>query len=239
MPETNLASTGLSKGELRYREQVAYFLGQENKVLGSLLRLYWERGRFAGELLSRPDSYGNHTAEQFGIDISRDKTRPYKAEAVRVWFRFYKKYSQEELEEVIKQKLPWREISTLLAINNRAKRHDLQVRLATREIDSKYLRGEVKNIVAKQRQFEIKEGRNPDKRGGASAYVLLRKTTRAMTPIFEVYDDAMEAVSTHNKMDKNCARAKELSIFRKEVLNNVLSAAKKLNELILALKESN
>ena len=117
------------QGERRYQEKIKLFCDKESDIVKGVLQLHWDRGQFVDELFSGPRNYNNHTAEQFGIDVSKDKQNPYKADTVRSWHRFYQRYSAKQLQEAVDQRVPWRAIQVLTAIDDLKKREDVQLQI--------------------------------------------------------------------------------------------------------------
>ena len=219
-------------GERHYQECVKECIEDENATVRSILSLYWKRGRIVTDLLASPRSFGNHTAEQFGLDISQNKKKPYKEEIVRMWQRFYQRYTAPQLETAIKQKIPWRAIQTLSAIEDIKQRDELQGRIAKGEIDSDEIRPEVKEIVKEQRAKATKNGKKPSMSGGCSPITAYKGYVKFAAEFLKKSDEVRESNKAHDKMDPDDPRTKEMAARRKEALKAAQLVAKKTDVVV-------
>lgn len=230
------AVTALTKSEeaeasKRWEEKIGYFREAEKSALRNVLRLYWERGQFAAELFDNPKHWGNRTAETLARELSR-KGRQIHQDEVRQWHRFYTRYTDKELEKAVDQGITWHAVQSLISIDDKSKRLELQTKLSEGSMTAEGLRSAVKETNAAAK----KSGKKKENRGGKAASSVFRNVTSAAVEFQKRLDEYRDSMKLHDKMDEEAAQKSQIDQRRKEARKALVVVARKL-EAALAYDE--
>ncbi len=232
-PEEQVAELTKSESkeaDKRWQERIGYFRDQEKAALRNVLRLYWERGQFAAELFDNPRHWGNRTAEQLAKDLSR-KGRQIHQDEVRQWHRFFTRYTEKELEKAVDQGITWHAVQSLISIEDKTKRLELQTKLSEGALSSEELRGEVKEANAAAK----KKGTKTENRGGMATSSVFRNFTKFSVEYTKKLDEYRDAMKLHDKMDDSSKKS-QVDQRRKEARKALVQIARKV-EAALAYDE--
>jgi hypothetical protein len=229
-----LTKTQQEAGDKRYWKLVEETIKEEDDAFRYILNIYWKRGERVASLMAEPKRYGNHTAENFGRDIRPDK--PYSPDEVRKWHRFFKMYPKPKLEEAIKQKIPWRSVQALLAVEDEERRDALQKQIATGELKSEDVRGIVKDENTSKRREARSAGQKVDGRGGMAVATTLRTFLGSCDDFAKQLDEFSDACRLLDKAPPGSESSKAMDR-RKECGKAIKELVPKFNRALKAVEE--
>lgn len=230
-----LTKTQQQQGDKRYWKLVEETIKEEEQAFRYILNIYWNRGERVSSLMAEPKRYGNHTAENFGKDIRPDK--PYSPDEVRKWHRFFKMYPKPKLEQAIEQKIPWRSMQALLAVDDEKRREELQAQIATGKLKSEDVRGIIKDENTAKRQEARSGGQKVDGRGGMAVATTFRTFLGSCNDFAKQADEFSEACRTLDKAPPGAESSKALDR-RKECAKALKELVPKFNRALKAAEEN-
>jgi len=170
------------------------------------LLLKYDVGEFAAKVFTTK-TYGDHSAEEIAkeLDVHQD--------TVRMYHRFYCRYSREKVEKFAELKMSWSLIYPMISVEDDAKRAELEDK-ASKGMTRDEMREEAKAANKEANEAADADGKKRDKRGGlqdAQAFRNCKKAADDMCSKIDQYLDACTNLKNITSPDKleNLANKRE------------------------------
>ncbi len=135
----------LREGDKRFERAVEDLKQRRERLQHGVLQLHHDAGRIAMELDSGAGQYGRRKLGDLAADMG------WSADRVRACYRFFRRYTPEELERVKEFGLPWRAVRELTRIGDKEIRTEIEDKMAAGEMKSDEVRTEVTRICQERR----------------------------------------------------------------------------------------
>lgn len=229
IPTGTLTVAEQKAADTRYAEKVVFFRERDQKLLGTVLVSHWEKGKFVSDMLQRTRHWGNATAEQFAKDMS------VSPEMVWAYQRLFERYTEEQIEQLVTQRIAWSNVYYLLSVKDQDKREALQNELASGKITPAVLQDKIKKINVQARTTASSRGRKADNRGGVTPATVIRSTTSLCVDMVRKLEDFKDAYKEYEKLEDG-ARKSDIATRLKDA-RKALKAVRDRVDAVLKLTE--